>query len=423
MAGAPDTDLFRMQPLHVEDGIPVFCHYDDYLGNYDRIAEDHLNTLATEGTNPFMAPDTVDALELRTVDFARSHHPEIGRILDAGVGPGTFLSRVPAREKHGVDVSMGYLRRVKEMGIAPVLSKLEQLPYADNSFDMVISTDVLEHVLDFLKATIQLVRVLDEGGTLVIRVPYRENLSAYLALEDYDLVHVRTFDIPSLRVHFEKVLGLEFLGSELLQPHWRGVGLGLFEDAIDRQLSTQDLEALDTVPGLQGFSKIYRALPAELDLQVQTLRVTDPETYQRVTQALSRHLTVSVAFRKPARYRFRESLSHLVDPGQTDAAPMATHGLTHEGHLLAYRLAAIEAKIGAGNSQGRIQKLENRLAELEQTVERTWGTHQTVLAELQDATASLVLQQKRLIELNTPEPPRSLKKRLSINGLRRLLGL
>ena len=167
MADTPDTSLFRIQPLYVDDGVPVFCAHDDYVSNYEKISADHLDALDEKGINPFMSADSIDDLEARTVDFALSHHPQINRILDAGVGPGTFLSRIPAAEKHGADISMGYLSRMKDMGIAPVLAKLEQLPYADDTFDMVISTDVLEHVLDFLQSTIQLVRGLAEGEAAI----------------------------------------------------------------------------------------------------------------------------------------------------------------------------------------------------------------------------------------------------------------
>ena len=416
-----DTGLFNMDPLYVQDGIPVFCAYDEYLHNYDLISSDHLDALDAEGINPFMQADTVEELEVKTVAFALSHQPEIRRILDAGVGPGTFLSRIPAHEKHGVDISLGYLKRVKDMGIAPVLAKLEQLPYADNSFDMIVSTDVLEHVLDFLQSTLQLVRVLAEGGTLIVRVPYRENLSPYLDYDAYDLVHVRNFDLSTLRAHFEKVLGLEFLGSELLKPHWRGIQFSVFEDAIDRQLTEPELAALENLPVLSEVSKLIDALPAELNRQLLELKAVDADAYQRACHALSRHLEICVAFRKPEGHAFRASLSHLVDPSQIHTAAMS--GPASETELVVNRLAAIEASLTSNRLARRLEKLEQQVASLHAASQ---SRHAASQSRLQAGIAALQqahkLQSQIMLE-RLPEPPRSLRKRLTMRGLRRLLGL
>ena len=76
---------------------------------------------------------------------------------------------------------------------------LKQLPYKDNSFDFAFSQSVLEHVVGWEEALIELHRVLVPGGRLLIRV---ENagvsavLSLYRALFNYLLLRNRTHPVP-----------------------------------------------------------------------------------------------------------------------------------------------------------------------------------------------------------------------------------
>jgi len=75
-----------------------------------------------------------------------------------------------------------------------------------------VCTDVLEHVLDLNLCCQKILSVLTPGGILVVRVPYREDLSGYLAPSyPYPLVHVRSFDEHSLRLLFERVFGCDIL--------------------------------------------------------------------------------------------------------------------------------------------------------------------------------------------------------------------
>jgi 2-polyprenyl-3-methyl-5-hydroxy-6-metoxy-1,4-benzoquinol methylase len=57
----------------------------------------------------------------------------------------------------------------------------EQLPYADDTFDFIISTDVLEHVQDVGACMAECFRVLKDGGRLLVVFPqYFQPLEAHL---------------------------------------------------------------------------------------------------------------------------------------------------------------------------------------------------------------------------------------------------
>jgi 2-polyprenyl-3-methyl-5-hydroxy-6-metoxy-1,4-benzoquinol methylase len=52
-----------------------------------------------------------------------------------------------------------------------VVASALQLPFKDNSFDTVVSTEVLEHVPDPLRAMREMQRVLKPGGRLILSTP------------------------------------------------------------------------------------------------------------------------------------------------------------------------------------------------------------------------------------------------------------
>jgi len=55
---------------------------------------------------------------------------------------------------------------------ADLLAKSEMLPIKENSIDVVLCTQVLEHTQDFAKATEEIHRVLNKNGVAVITLPF-----------------------------------------------------------------------------------------------------------------------------------------------------------------------------------------------------------------------------------------------------------
>lgn len=95
------------------------------------------------------------------------------RILDVGCGVG-FISRmlVGRNEVHGVDISAEYLARAASWGIETERWDIQKgLPFDSDSFDIVLVTEVLEHIFDTDALLSEVRRVLKEGGVLVLTVP------------------------------------------------------------------------------------------------------------------------------------------------------------------------------------------------------------------------------------------------------------
>lgn len=63
---------------------------------------------------------------------------------------------------------------------------LENLSFADNSFDLLVSLDVLEHVFDYQAALDNLYRVLKPGGVALITVPFHFTKSTTVRRAEID---------------------------------------------------------------------------------------------------------------------------------------------------------------------------------------------------------------------------------------------
>lgn len=183
-----------------------------YRENYEQIAADHLAHWRETGVNPWQSEVHVEAMGTSTAQIIINYTIAGDTILDAGCAMGDLLARVPDRIRHGVDFNADYLEVAAERGIVTACADIEDMPYPDGMFDLVVTTDVLEHVLDLNAALREMVRVLKVGGVLVARVPDSEDLSGYLAPEyPYRFVHLRRFDEPTLRLLLDRVFGMEVL--------------------------------------------------------------------------------------------------------------------------------------------------------------------------------------------------------------------
>lgn len=212
MNGPPDMTVYNRAPLAIDGGIPVFSASTRYSVNYDKIAADHLQSVAEGSGNPFFRESVWRDLEEATIAQLRKVVRPGARILDVGVGLGRVLGHFPELERYGCDVSLEYLKTTRLKGIDVCCAQIEDNPYAPEAFDVVIATDVLEHVMDLNKAVAAIDAVLKPGGYFVVRVPDREDLHPYVAEDQpYEFIHLRTFDEASLRLLLCRVFDFEWI--------------------------------------------------------------------------------------------------------------------------------------------------------------------------------------------------------------------
>ena len=95
------------------------------------------------------------------------------RLLDIGCSVGTTLTAAESRgwKAVGVDYSQRAVDICKSMNLDAKATRSWQLPFADDSFDVVTSWHVIEHVSDVRETLAEWTRVLRTDGILVIETP------------------------------------------------------------------------------------------------------------------------------------------------------------------------------------------------------------------------------------------------------------
>ena len=107
------------------------------------------------------------------------------RALDLGCGAGEFTALLAEAGAHplGVDVAEAALVRARsrhpelDFGLVPIDGPL---PFEDGSFDIVWSSEVIEHVADTARWLSEVRRVLGPGGRLLLTTPSHGRLRVAL---------------------------------------------------------------------------------------------------------------------------------------------------------------------------------------------------------------------------------------------------
>ncbi len=167
------------------------------------------------------------------------------KFLDAGAGFGrhafeaarngatVFALDYAADEVTMTRATFGAMIEAKEIpasGFGGVLQgDATRLPFADNTFDRVVTSEVLEHIQNDVSAISELHRVLKPGGTLGVTVPtwWPEKINWMLS-DEYHAPksvggHVRIYSATELKAKL-RAAGLDVTGSHhahaLHSPYW-----------------------------------------------------------------------------------------------------------------------------------------------------------------------------------------------------------
>lgn len=171
------------------------------------------------------------------------------RVLEVGCGAGHVLQLFDdCADRTGVDLSDSMLDRARaRLGpdVRLVRGSADRLPFDDDSFDVVLCTEVLEHVPDPRSAMAELMRVARPDARVVVSIPNEKNIDRAkriirtmpvmrtllrtLAAEDNEW-HLHRFDAALLtgmadgvaevtRLHAvpSRLMPLRYVG--LLRPH------------------------------------------------------------------------------------------------------------------------------------------------------------------------------------------------------------
>lgn len=94
------------------------------------------------------------------------------KILDVGCSNGRYLKNLledaPHNRYYGVDIAVAGLNLVNESRIKLAQGTLTDIPYNENSFDVVFTCEALEHAIDIENAIRELARVAKSGGRIIV---------------------------------------------------------------------------------------------------------------------------------------------------------------------------------------------------------------------------------------------------------------
>lgn len=100
--------------------------------------------------------------------------PEHSKVLDIGCGVGELLLRLKEAKKcecYGLDISAYAIHELERKGIPGKLASLPRIPFPSQHFDVVIATEIFEHLYRLKKTLNSIRRTLKKDGVLLVSAP------------------------------------------------------------------------------------------------------------------------------------------------------------------------------------------------------------------------------------------------------------
>jgi len=101
------------------------------------------------------------------------------KILDVACGTGRFFKLYGKRKIYGIDISNDMLKQARKSKKAVLkVADAEKIPYAKNSFDIVITAQFIQHLEDYMPYLKEMVRVCKSKGYLIMDFPNKYSLAS-----------------------------------------------------------------------------------------------------------------------------------------------------------------------------------------------------------------------------------------------------
>ena len=173
-----------------------------------------------------------------------SEHPNI--VLDVGCGSG-YLAFLLKQENprilvHGFDVSLEALKLATSLDKKYKLDiNYENIPENESSYDIVVCSEVLEHLFNVGHCLMEINRVLKHQGKLVVTVPnfsfWRFRIDSLMGRIPYvvsDERHIQTFNKELLTKRLNKAGFdvLRLIGSRFRLKFLLGISVSFFSETL-----------------------------------------------------------------------------------------------------------------------------------------------------------------------------------------------
>jgi len=164
---------------HLHDQVNTQFNYIDHY-EQDAIVFDYCAPHSSSSSN-------VEEVILRKM-IAQNISKEDILLLDVGCGSGWFAKYFVPRGKKVVSMDISFANVSKAMtsvsspNHAAVVADVYQLPFAENTFDCIVASEIMEHLYEPKLFVKKLIYALKPGGKLIITTPYNEKLEYYLCV-------------------------------------------------------------------------------------------------------------------------------------------------------------------------------------------------------------------------------------------------
>jgi SAM-dependent methyltransferase len=136
------------------------------------------------------------------------------RVLEVGCGMGQLAQRLHEEldaEVVAIDQSERMVELTRERGVDARVADVQELPFGDGEFDVVVAAWMLYHVPDVERGLDEIVRVLGRNGRLVTATNHPDHLKELRAFVGVTRTGLETFDahdaqrlLPSRFAHVEE---------------------------------------------------------------------------------------------------------------------------------------------------------------------------------------------------------------------------
>jgi ubiquinone/menaquinone biosynthesis C-methylase UbiE len=127
--------------------------------------------------------------DARELVFAAVAEAQLDSVLEVGCGEGELAERMTAdlaAQVIAIDQSERMVELARARGVDAFVGDVQELPFADGSFDVVVAAWMLYHVPDLDRGIGELARVLRPGGRLVAATNSSDHLREMLELAGVD---------------------------------------------------------------------------------------------------------------------------------------------------------------------------------------------------------------------------------------------
>jgi SAM-dependent methyltransferase len=163
--------------------MPLEIKQQRYLENYESIAKEDLK-------QPLELYR--DARHAAFLNFMGDLHGQ--HVLDIGSSHALYLTHLRAEFKVAFDIAVSYLETIRpSTDLQRICGDAECLPFRPKFFDVIIISDILEHILNPEKLLDSLRAISRPDTRIFVHVPWEEDLEQYKTLP-YEFSHLRSFN-------------------------------------------------------------------------------------------------------------------------------------------------------------------------------------------------------------------------------------